>query len=216
MQYTTQIITAGVYVNIAGYFPFLVGPTKSGQAIAAFRLGGHREGLETGWECAVREAYEEASLHIIPRETPATYWVNREDPQVAHPGEWPLHTADGIAPILVTSRDNGTITPMYLAHAYDEPQPQNEAKALLLLSPTDIADITTNDITLEQYLANGGKAIFRADLPLHLPLQPFLQFHWLHKLLQMHPEGEHLGVLPSIDSTSPLLVAKVAHAPYLP
>ncbi|EFH81562.1 hypothetical protein [Ktedonobacter racemifer] len=188
MQHTTQIITAGVYVNVAGYFPFLVGPTKSGQALAVFRLGGHREGQETGWECAAREAYEEASLRIIPREAPATYWVDSTDPEIAHPGTWPMQATDGVAPILVTSRDNGTITPMYLAHAYDEPQPQNEAKALLLLSPTDIAYITTSSVTLEQYLARGGKAIFRADLPQHLPLKPFLQLHWLHKLLQMHPE----------------------------
>ena len=65
----SKILTAGVFVNINGYFPFQVGPTKSGTALGFVRIGGHRENGETGLQCASREAFEEASIAITPIKT---------------------------------------------------------------------------------------------------------------------------------------------------
>ncbi|HLZ62576.1 MAG TPA: hypothetical protein VKR06_36995 [Ktedonosporobacter sp.] len=50
--------TAGVYVNVAGFFVFQVGLTSAGDKLGVVRLGGHREGDESAWECATREALE--------------------------------------------------------------------------------------------------------------------------------------------------------------
>ncbi len=76
MDIIENVITAGVYVNITGLFPFQIGPTKSGTTLGVVRLGGHKDSGETGWECAAREAYEEATLRLTPIKPPATYWYD--------------------------------------------------------------------------------------------------------------------------------------------
>jgi hypothetical protein len=68
-----QIVTAGVCVCVAGCFPFQVGPSASGETLGVVRLGGHREEGETAWQCAAREAFEEAHLQVLARQPPATY-----------------------------------------------------------------------------------------------------------------------------------------------
>ena len=56
-----RINTAGAYVCIDGYYLFALGIRPYNGHIPIVRLGGHREGHETGWQCAVREAYKEAA-----------------------------------------------------------------------------------------------------------------------------------------------------------
>lgn len=180
-----RIITAGVFVRLAaGYFPFQVGPTKSGETLGVIRLGSHREGDETGWECAAREAEEEASLSVIPLPPPATYWGC--DDWRLQAGSWTFQ--DEIAPVLVTQRNKDYITPIYLGYSYDKPEPAREAKALLLLHPQDIHTIVSQPMTLKKYLEQGGHAVFQEKLPEHLMLQPFGHLRWLHILLQLHPD----------------------------
>jgi hypothetical protein len=57
-----RINTAGAYVCIQGYYLFAIGIRPHNRHIPVVRLGGHREEHETGWQCAVREVYEEANL----------------------------------------------------------------------------------------------------------------------------------------------------------
>jgi 8-oxo-dGTP pyrophosphatase MutT (NUDIX family) len=188
MNFNRKVITAGVYVNVAGFFPFQVGPTKSGTTLGIARLGGHREGNETGWQCASREAYEEASLHVISLIPPATYWAGITNILALHMGEWLSNVPGDIAPILVTRRNEEYITPIYLCYSHDEPQPCSETKALLLLRPCEIHQIVTETITLGHYLEKGGKILFRENLPEHFFLEPLGHLQLLDKLIQLHPE----------------------------
>ncbi len=135
--YQNQIITAGVYVQVSGCFPFQVGPSPSGKTLGVVRLGGHREGQETGWQCAVREAFEEAHLRLSPRPPPATYWVAATAETDFHQGPWPVVSGE-VAPIVVITHPEGTLTPMYLGSSQDDPIPSTEAKGLLLLRPEHI------------------------------------------------------------------------------
>lgn len=179
------IVTAGLFVHTGGLFPFQAGPDKSGQVLGVVRLGGHREEGETGWECASREAWEEASIRVTPVAPPATYWLEDGDNEQLYAGMW---QEDEIAPVLVTQRANGDITPIYLAVSNDQPVPASETKALLLLSPEEIQRIVTAPITLRQYLEAGGNAVWKEQLPLDMILQPFPHLRLLHVLLRIHPE----------------------------
>jgi 8-oxo-dGTP pyrophosphatase MutT (NUDIX family) len=182
------VITAGIYVNAGGYFPFQVGPTKAADRLGVVRLGGHREGNESGWECATREALEEACLRVTLLHPPATYWIEGTSDAKLQPGGWISNAPDEVAPIVVTKRDELAITPIYLGYSEDTPTPAGEVKALLLLQPREIHLLTSNTLTLGQYLDSGGKAIFRDILPHNILLEPYPHLRILDRLLQLHPE----------------------------
>ena len=186
MSLNDFIVTAGVYVNINGLFAFQVGPTRSGTTLGVVRLGGHRENNETGWQCASREAFEEASLNLTPMKPPATYWFEYSDQPELKIGGW---QEEDVEPILVGRRqDSNQITPVYLACSQDSPVPSAETKGILLLAPTEITKIVSSRITLGQYLDNGGKAVFKENLPLNLTLEPYPHLRLLETLLHIHPE----------------------------
>jgi 8-oxo-dGTP pyrophosphatase MutT (NUDIX family) len=188
MHNTPRMITAGVYVNVAGFFPFQVGPTQRGDTLGVVRLGGHRKAEETGWECAAREAFEEASLRVTPHHPPATYWVEVTGDSMLQVGTWDAGPPDEVAPILVSTRTDEYMTPIYLGHSHDTPQPSGDGKALLLLSPEQIVQLVTATITLGHYLGMGGKALFKQELPTDLVLEPFPHLRFLHQLILLHPE----------------------------
>jgi 8-oxo-dGTP pyrophosphatase MutT (NUDIX family) len=192
MDFNQNIVTAGVYALVMDFFVFQVGPTKSGKTLGIVRLGGHREGQETGWECAAREAFEEASLHVQPIQPPATYWGNSPGEYEMQVSTWCSSASQDVAPLLVTRRSEHVITPIYLASSEDDPLPAAEVKALVLLRPSDIEQLVTQTMTLSDYLEQGGRVVFREDLPMHFVIEPFVHLRWLHILLHLHPEIAHM------------------------
>ncbi|SDW21899.1 NUDIX domain-containing protein [Paenibacillus sp. CF384] len=181
-----KIITAGAYVNFDGHFLFQVGPTKSGTTLGVVRLGGHRESGETGWQCAMREVSEESSLTINTIKPPITYWYEASDNPDLVPGGW---IEEDHEPILVAKRpESNLITPIFLASADEAPVPSMETKGILILSPENITKLSSERMTLGQYLKSGGKAVIKEELPLHKLLEPFPHLLLLDTLIKKHPE----------------------------
>jgi hypothetical protein len=189
---TLPVRTAGAYVILGSVLPFMVGPTRDGSRLGVVRLGGHREPSETPWQCAAREVQEEAALTITPLPPPATYWLRASDPPARmQAGPWPATGPDDVAPLLVVATDHlptPGLSLMYLARAAGQPFPSAETQGLLLLRPDDVTQLVDGGVTLEAYLAMGGRALLRAALPPGLLLEPFLQLRALADLLHRHPE----------------------------
>ena len=113
------INTAGAYVCINGLYPFAIGTQVYHGRIPVIRLGGHREEYETGWQCAAREVYEEASLRIKPVIPPTTYLsegdhIETELKEI----QWQHETDRENIPLLVVAyrrEDRALLSLMYLA-----------------------------------------------------------------------------------------------------
>src|SRR5579862_3158206 len=135
------VVTAGAYVLVGGLLAFVVGPTSKGDRLGVVRLGGHREGDETGWACASREVREESSLAIRALAPPTTYWLGPpHDPAEARAGPWLTRGSDEPTPFLAAWRiEDGerTFSLMYLASAEGTPKPSGEVRGLLLLRHRD-------------------------------------------------------------------------------
>jgi hypothetical protein len=84
---------------------------------------------------------------------------------------------------------------MYLAVADGPARPAAETAGLLLLTREDALALALvrAPVTLGAFLAAGGRAVLRADLPTGLLLEPFLQLHVLAALLTRHP-----GLVPAL------------------
>jgi 8-oxo-dGTP pyrophosphatase MutT (NUDIX family) len=178
------VFTASAYVLVRGLFVFQVGPTRSGDQLGVVRLGGHMEPGESSLACAIREAFEEATLRIQPVAPPATYIV-ADDASLR-----PAPPPDGeLAPLLISRHAEG-LSVTYLAHSDDEPVPGAESRGLLLLDRSDVLRLTAEPLTLGQFLNGGGRALLREPLPLNLPLEPFPHLRLLPRVLALHP---HLG-----------------------
>ena len=189
-----RINTAGAYICINEYYLFAIGIQLHNGQIPVVRLGGHREGHETGWQCAVREVYEETSLLIEPLFPQATYvsdWdhVERELQEM----EWQVQSQQEPNPMLVVSyhRQNSThLSLMYLARAEGLPKPSSEVKGLLLLTEEEIHRLCKRPPTLEQYLSRGGKAMLNAEFDVKRILEPFVQLRLLSKMLTLKSENK--------------------------
>ena len=73
---------------------------------------------------------------------------------------------------------------MYLAETGESPRPSSEVKGLLLMRERDIHQICEEQITLKQYLDEGGQAILDGPFDNNLLLYPFLQVRLLSWLLK--------------------------------
>lgn len=64
--------TAGTFVLVDGRIALQAGPDQTGERIGIVRIGGHLEPGYSPWDCARREALEEASLVVEGVDAPAT------------------------------------------------------------------------------------------------------------------------------------------------
>jgi hypothetical protein len=81
----------------------------------------------------------------------------------------------------------------YVAETTTRPSPGAESRALLFLTSRDVAWLTTETVSLAEFLAAGGVGAFaqqQEDLPTDLPLRPFGQLQALAVLLDR-------GAMPS-------------------
>jgi len=182
-----RVNTAGAYVCLAGLFPFAIGSKLHNGHIPVIRLGGHREENETGWQCAAREVYEEASLHIEPLCPQMTYLADWDSFEAEiQEIQWQHETEQEPVPLLVVTYRHENVTSlslMYLAHAEGHPRPSSEVKGILLLEKEEIHRLCQKPMTLEQYLSRGGKAILNDKFDTKLILEPFAQLRLLSRIL---------------------------------
>ena len=183
------INTAGAYICINGLYLFALGSILHKGRIPVYRIGGHRQAGESSWECAAREALEEASLHIQPVDPETTYLVIENMAGVElQPIEWPYRAPGEPDPILIRAveqQGQTLLSLMYLAQAGELPRPSSEVKGLLLLDKENIYALCQQSLTLGQYIANGGQAILNAAFDQSLILEPFLQLRALSKLFPL-------------------------------
>jgi 8-oxo-dGTP pyrophosphatase MutT (NUDIX family) len=180
---TKHVRTSGAYVLYNGLFPFQVGPTRKGDKLGVVRLGGHREGDETAVQTVVREVVEESSMEINIISSPITYYKRDWSHSASK-----IQTEDEIAPILIKGSDPTSSTAMYLAHSESEPRPSSETNGLLLLTSKDVHLLCKQRITLNDYLKQHGRALFKWELNKNLLLEPFPQLLFLAELLEKEPE----------------------------
>ena len=184
-----RVNTAGAYVTLDGMYIFAIGSKLHNNQIPVIRLGGHCEESETGWQCAEREALEEANLKIKPILPQATYifdWENLE--KEPHYIEWRHENEQEHVPCLVIAyhrEGNTTLSLMYFAYTNQTPSPSSEVKGLLLLQEDEIHRLCKEPTTLKQYLDGGGKAIMTDKFDTSLFLEPFAQLRLLSKLLNL-------------------------------
>jgi 8-oxo-dGTP pyrophosphatase MutT (NUDIX family) len=189
-----RVNTAGVYVRIQGCYLFALGIRTHDGNIPVVRIGGHREGNETGWQCAKREAYEESNLQIQPRSPEVAWWADGDRIEAGLKRiPWGSGTAGECDPGLVVSyRRNGEtlLSLMYYGEAEELPAPSSEVKGLLLLSSEEVHRLCRAPLTLEQYLQQGGKAILKAEFDTQLLLEPFTQLRLLSRILSMGAQAQ--------------------------
>lgn len=185
-----QVNTAGAYVCINGLHPFAIGARPHNGMTPVVRLGGHREGDETGWQCAVREVFEETTLQIKPKIPPKTYLLPNGDSGDLEVEDipWQVANEQEPAPFLIVAypRENQTLLSlMYMVQATGVPIPSAEVRGLLLLNETEIHRLCHEAITLKEYLRCGGTALLNHSFDEDLILEPFLQLRLLSKILKL-------------------------------
>lgn len=178
-----NVKTSGAYVMYRGQFVFQVGPTEEVDNLGVVRLGGHKEFEETALKTARREVFEEASMKITPINSPITYHLREwgDKPSIIQLGE-------EIAPILVKGNEQESLSIMYLSYSENEPNPSSETNGLLILTPEDVHFICNNNVTLNDFIKQNGKAILKGNINIDLFLIPFPQLLFLSKLLKKHPD----------------------------
>ncbi len=184
----TKISTAGAFICIGGEYLFALGVRPYHGRTPVYRLGGHREGSETGWECAVREVLEETGLRLSAL-APATTYLLADGDQADSALErirWQHEADQAPAPLLIVAyRRDGemVLSVMYLAQVDGVPVPTSEVKGLIFLGRDALRRLCQEQITLAQYLRDGGNAILSPGFDQSLVLEPFAQLRLLSRIL---------------------------------
>ena len=171
--------TAGAYVVYKNLFIFQVGPTSKGDTLGVVRLGGHKEADETAVETAKREVKEEAAIDITILSSPSIYYKENWSAQSKK-----IKVENEINPILIIDSPHETLSIMYMAHSKNEPDPSSETNGLLLLSVSDIKLICSKEITLNDYIKQGGIAILKEKMNKELSLTPFPEHMFFSELFK--------------------------------
>lgn len=183
-----RINTAGAYICIDGCYLFAIGIRPHNGHIPVVRIGGHREGEETGWQCAVREVYEETGLHVEPCDPGITYLANGDHLEAAlQEIQWDRSMPGKCDPCLVVEyhrEGESLLSLMYLVETEKVPTPSSEVKGLVLLTEQEIHQLCREQLTLKQFIDQGGKAILQADFDRRLLLEPFAQLRLLSRILK--------------------------------
>jgi NUDIX domain len=182
-----RINTAGAYLCIQGLYPFAIGTQLHHGRIPIFRLGGHREGSETGWQCAAREINEETGLNISPMLPPATYLLTDGDHLEAGLEiiPWQHETEPEPVPMLVVAyhrQEETLLSLMFLAQTEGVIALSSEVKGLLLLTREWVYRLCQEPTTLERYLHEGGQALLGNVFDQSLILEPFTQLRLLSRI----------------------------------
>lgn len=182
---------AGSYVIVNGRMAFQMGPTPDKSDLAIVRLGGHREGNETAWECAQREVFEESQMRITPLVPSMTFQCPKttlDTEIILEPIENYRAPEEQPCPLIIGRHDTiHSVTDMFLATSDDDPIPSMETQALMLLTRNDVLRLCTETITLEEYQSSGGKVLFGQQVNSKLPLTPFGQLVMLSMILERYP-----------------------------
>ncbi|HDR7735242.1 TPA: NUDIX domain-containing protein [Bacillus thuringiensis] len=177
-----NVRTSGAYVMYKNLFVFQVGPTSKGDTLGVVRLGGHKEADETAVETAKREVREEATINITILSSPSTYYKENWNAQSKK-----IKVENEINPILIIDSPDESLSIMYVAYSKMLPKPSSETNGLLLLSLSDIRLICSKEITLKDYIKQGGIAILKEKMDIDLMLQPYPQLMFLAELLKEDP-----------------------------
>lgn len=176
-----NVRTSGAYVMYKNLFVFQVGPTSKGDTLGVVRLGGHKAD-ETAVETAKREVREEATINITILSSPSTYYKENWNAQSKK-----IKVENEINPILIIDSPDESLSIMYVAYSKMLPKPSSETNGLLLLSLSDIRLICSKEITLKDYIKQGGIAILKEKMDIDLILQPYPQLMFLAELLKEDP-----------------------------
>lgn len=182
---------AGAYVLVNHVMPFVMGPTPDHSALAIARLGGHREGQETAWECARREVFEESRMriaHCTPLMTFECPHKALDTDIVLEPVRDDHAYGDGARPLIVGRPDViQRVTAMFVATSDDAPVPNMETHALILLTRQDVLRICSEALTLEAFQAAGGTVLLARPVDPHWLLKPLGQLLMLARIIESYP-----------------------------
>jgi hypothetical protein len=182
---------AGAFVLTNKRMAFMMGPTVDQSALAIVRLGGHREGAETAWECAQREVFEESRMRITPLTPSMTFYCPNTNFDIGIELE-PItkfhNTRFEPRPLIVGHQNSvQSITPIFLATSDDEPVPSMETKALMFLTRKEVIRLCSESITLGEFQTLGGKVMLGQHIDRNLPLKPFGHLLMLSIILEQYP-----------------------------
>jgi hypothetical protein len=182
---------AGAFVLTNNTMAFMMGPTPDHSELAIVRLGGHREGTETAWECAQREVFEESQMRITPLTPSISFYCPNTRFDIGIELE-PIAEYDYSMfeqrPLIMGHQNSvQTVTPIFLASSEDEPVPSMETKALMLLTRKDVIRLCSNRITLDEFQSSGGTVLYGQHIDRNLPLKPFGHLIMLSIILKRYP-----------------------------